>query len=92
MNIPEIRINYSWLLRSDVSEKIAKLNKWKLASDEQLKNQSVRSVETLGRTGRSSRSSGRFETLGLPKHGDKKSLAKNGKKVYKSSVRKRGNR
>ncbi len=32
---PEIRINYSWLLRSDVSEKIAKFSKWKLESDEQ---------------------------------------------------------
>lgn len=32
---PEIRINYSWLLREDVSEKIAKLNKWKLKSDDE---------------------------------------------------------
>lgn len=32
---PEIRINYSWLLKEDVSEQIAKLNKWDLSSDEQ---------------------------------------------------------
>jgi hypothetical protein len=32
---PEIRINYSWLLKNDVSEQIAKLNKWDMASDEQ---------------------------------------------------------
>lgn len=32
---PEIRINYSWLLKNDVSEKIAKLNSWELQSDEQ---------------------------------------------------------
>lgn len=33
--LPEIRINYSWLLQSDVSEKICKLNDWELPSDEQ---------------------------------------------------------
>lgn len=35
------------------------------------KNQPVRSVETLGRAGKLSRSSGRYKTLGLPKRGDK---------------------
>ncbi len=40
------------------------------------KNQPMRSVETLGRAGKSSRSSGRYETLGLPKHGDTPIVAK----------------
>lgn len=34
-SIPEIRINFSWLLTDDVSEKIAKLNGWTLESTEQ---------------------------------------------------------
>lgn len=45
------------------------------------KNQPTRSVETLGRAGKSSRSSGRYETLGLPKHGDDLTVAKKAKKV-----------
>lgn len=45
------------------------------------KHQPIRSVETLGRAGKTSRSSGRSKTLGLPKHGDRKNIAKNGKKV-----------
>jgi uncharacterized LabA/DUF88 family protein len=40
------------------------------------KRQPMRSVETLGRAGKSSRSSGRYETLGLPKHGDTPIVAK----------------
>lgn len=32
---PEVRINYSWLLKNDISEKVAKLNRWKLESDDQ---------------------------------------------------------
>ena len=51
------------------------------------KSQPVRSVETLGRAGTSSRSSGRSETLGLPKHGDTSSVAKNRKKVNTRSKR-----
>lgn len=34
-SIPEIRINYSWLLKDDVSRQIAELNKWEIESDDQ---------------------------------------------------------
>lgn len=46
-----------------------------------IKNQPRRSVETLGRAGEASRSSGRYETLGLPKNGDVVNIAEQGKKV-----------
>ena len=48
------------------------------------KNQPRRSVETLGRAGKTSRSSGRYETLGLPKHGDTLNVAKKRGKVNNS--------
>ncbi len=80
--------NFSKLLR-DYLKFIVQIDKLKGSLEyKRSKNQSVRSVETLGRTGRSSRSSGRFETLGLPKHGDKKSVAKKGKKVNVSQAKK----
>ena len=45
------------------------------------KNQPTRSVETLGGAGKTFRSSGRSETLGLPKHGDTLNIAKKTRKV-----------
>lgn len=51
------------------------------------KHQPVRSVETLGRAGKTSRSSDRSETLGLPKHGDTINVAKKSKKVNKTKKR-----
>lgn len=84
--------NFSKLLR-EYLKFIVQIDKLRRSLEyKQSKNQSVRSVETLGRTGKTSRSSGRFETLGLPKHGDKKIVAKNTKKVNKSQSSKRENK
>ena len=35
IKIPEIRINYAWLLQMDVSRKINERNKWPLPTDEE---------------------------------------------------------
>ncbi len=71
--------NFSKLLR-DYLKYIVQINKLR-GSLEYKKRQPMRSVETLGKAGKTSRSSGRFETLGLPKHGDTLSVAKKSKKV-----------
>ena len=75
--------SFSKLLR-DFLKYIVQIDKLR-GSLEYKKHQPIRSVETLGRAGKSSRSSGRYETLGLPRHGDAFSIAKNTKKVNKRS-------
>lgn len=71
--------SFSKLLR-DFLKYIVQIDKLR-GSLEYKKSQPVRSVETLGRAGKTSRSSGRSETLGLPKHGDSKILAKQRRNV-----------
>ncbi len=75
--------SFSKLLR-DFLKYIVQIDKLR-GSLEYKKHQPIRSVETLGRAGKSSRSSGRYETLGLPRHGDAFNIAKNTKKVNKRS-------
>lgn len=67
-------------LLHDYLRYIVQLDKLR-GSLEYKKNQPRRSVETLGRAGEASRSSGRYETLGLPKNGDVVNIAEQGKKV-----------
>ena len=75
--------SFSKLLR-DFLKYIVQIDKLR-GSLEYKKHQPIRSVETLGRAGKSSGSSGRYETLGLPRHGDAFNIAKNTKKVNKRS-------
>lgn len=73
--------SFSKLLR-DHLKYIVQIDKLR-GSLEYKKYQPKRSVETLGGAGKTSRSSGRSETLGLPKHGDTVNIAKKAKKVNK---------
>lgn len=70
--------SFSKLLREYLKH-IVQIDKLR-GSLEYKKRQPVRSVETLGKAGNLSRSSGRSETLGLPKHGDTLNVAKKHKK------------
>lgn len=82
--------NFSKLLR-DYLKFIVQIDKLRGSLEyKTTKNQPIRSVETLGRAGKKSRSSGRYETLGLPKHGDKTTLAKKTKKVNRNGATKAG--
>lgn len=78
--------NFSKLLR-DFLKYVVQIDKLR-GSLEHKESQSVRSVETLGRTGKTSRSSGRYKTLGLPKHGDAKIVAKQKQNVKRRSTKK----
>lgn len=71
--------NFSKLLR-DYLKYIVQISKLR-GSLEYKKRRLIRSVETLGRAGKPSRSSGRYETLGLPKHGDKLSITNKSSRV-----------
>ncbi len=79
--VPNVR--FSKLLRSRLKY-IVRIDQLKQKMQyKPYKNQPTRSVETLGGAGKTSRSSGRYETLGLPRHGDTSSVAKKTKKVNK---------